>query len=212
MGSEMCIRDRSEGRSVALTSDAGTPAVADPGFVLVREAVAAGVPISAAPGPVAAVTALILSGLPTDRFLFAGFLPVKQGARRTAIADLARANATLILYESPRRCAATLADLAKVFGPDGPAVLCRELTKKFEDIRRGTLSDLIAGVEGRPPKGEVVLIVGRQEAAEPVDLDTALTDALARLSMKDAVAEVAGTLSLPRREVYQAALKLGKPG
>lgn len=204
------LRHLAEGRSVALTSDAGTPAVADPGFVLVREAVAAGLPVSAAPGPVAAVTALILSGLPTDRFLFAGFLPVKPGARRAAIAELAQSRATLILYESPRRCAATLADLAAVFGPAGPAALCRELTKRFEDIRRGSLSDLAAGVADNPPKGEVVLVVGRQDAPQAVDLDSALDEALSRLSLKDAVAEVSANLSLPRREVYQAALNRGK--
>lgn len=204
------LRHLAQGRAVVLTSDAGTPAIADPGFALVREAVAEGLPVSAAPGPVAAITALILSGLPTDRFLFAGFLPVKAGARRAAIADLARSGATLILYESPRRCAATLADLAAVFGDGGPAALCRELTKKFEDIRRATLAELRAGLEDNPPKGEVVLVVGRQEVAQEVDLDAALDEALSRLSLKDAVAEVTANLSLPRREVYQAALSRGK--
>jgi 16S rRNA (cytidine1402-2'-O)-methyltransferase len=198
-------------RSVALTSDAGTPAIADPGFVLVREALAKELRVEGAPGPSAVISALIVSGLPTDRFLFAGFLPTKRKARLAALEELATTRATLILYESPKRCLETIKDIGSVFGTSGQAALCRELTKKFEDVRRGTLADLETGCRDDPPRGEVVLVVDRRiETAEGVDLEQVLGEAMQRLSIKDAVSEVASALSLPRRDVYQTALKLDR--
>lgn len=199
-----------EGRSVALVSDAGTPLVADPGYRLVVEAVAAGHPVFAAPGPSAVLAALSVAGLPTDRFLFAGFAPPREAARRRALAELAAVPATLVFYESPRRLAEALTSMAEVFG-DRPAAVCRELTKRFEETRRGTLAALAAAYAGAPePKGEIVVVVGPPAPAEVTEdrLDAALAAALARLSVKDAAAEVAEALDLPRRRVYARALEL----
>jgi len=201
-----------EGRSVAYCSDAGTPLVADPGYRLVQAAIAGGYPLTAVPGPSAALAALCLSGLPTDRFLFAGFLPPKAAARRRARAELAAVPATLILYESPRRLADCLADMAAVLG-DRPAAVARELTKRFEEVRRGSLEGLAAEqAEAEPPRGEVVVLAGPPVAGEtaPEDLDAALADALARESVKDAAREVADRLGLPRRVVYARALELAR--
>ncbi len=202
-----------EGRSVALVSDAGTPLVADPGYRLVEAALAAGHGVSVVPGPSAALAALSLAGLPTDRFLFAGFLPPKPTARRSALADLAAVPASLVFFESPRRAAETLADMAAVLG-DRPAAMARELTKRFEEVRRGSLSSLAADLAEHEPRGEVVLVVGPPGAAErspeeqAAALDTALAEALARATVKDAAREVADRLGLPRRDVYARALAL----
>ncbi|HET6214615.1 MAG TPA: 16S rRNA (cytidine(1402)-2'-O)-methyltransferase, partial [Micromonosporaceae bacterium] len=149
-----------DGATVAVVTDGGMPSVSDPGFRLVRAAVEAGVPVSVAPGPSAVTTALAISGLPCDRFCFEGFLPRRGGDRRRRLAELAAEPRTLVLFEAPHRIAATLADLAASFGTERPAALCRELTKTFEEVRRGTLADLVAGVESDPPRGEITLVVG----------------------------------------------------
>jgi 16S rRNA (cytidine1402-2'-O)-methyltransferase len=200
-----------EGRSVALVSEAGTPLVADPGFQLVRAAVAAGHPVTAAPGASALLAALAVAGLPTDRFLFAGFPPPKAAARRKAMAELAAVPATLVFYESPKRLAASLADMAGALGAARPAAICRELTKRFEEVRRGALGDLAAEAAAGPePRGEIVVVIGPPEAQAvgAERLDAELRAALARGSIRDAAAEVAALLRLPRREVYARALEL----
>jgi len=202
-----------EGRSVALVSDAGTPLVADPGFRLAAEARAAGHAVTAVPGASALLAALSIAGLPTDRFLFAGFLPPKRAARRRALAELVAVPATLVFYESPRRAAECLADMAEVLGGAREAALCRELTKRFEEARRGGLGELAAACAGEPePRGEVVLLVGPPVAAPPTAaaLDAALAAALEGRTVRDAAAEVAAALGLPRREVYARALALGR--
>jgi 16S rRNA (cytidine1402-2'-O)-methyltransferase len=199
-----------DGRSVAYVSEAGTPLVADPGFALARAALAAGHAVHAVPGPSAVLAALTVSGLPTDRFLFAGFPPVKAGERRAFLAELARVPATLVLYEAPGRAAATLAACRDVLG-DRDAALCRELTKRFEEVRRGRLADLAAQAGTAPPRGEVVLVIDRDRAApEASGMDALLVEALASMTVKDAAAHVAEALSLPRRQVYQAALALAR--
>jgi 16S rRNA (cytidine1402-2'-O)-methyltransferase len=202
-----------EGKSVALVSDAGTPLIADPGFKIAAEAIAAGHAVVAAPGASALLAALSVAGLPTDRFLFGGFLPPKDMARRKALAALAAVPATLVFYESPRRLAATLAAMSDVLGAERPAAVCRELTKRFEETRRGTLGALTAvyGAEDAP-KGEIVVVVGpplETEVAEE-DLDAALAAALDGASVKDAATEVAARLGLPRRQVYARALELAR--
>lgn len=200
------------GQVVAYASDAGTPLISDPGFDLVRLAVAEGLPVHAAPGASAVLAALAVAGLPTDRFFFAGFLPPKRAARQTALAELAAVPGALVFYESPRRVQDCLADMAEVLGADRPAVLCRELTKRHEEVLRGTIGSLVEALDGRELKGEVVLVLGKPEprAVGAEDLDTALTTALARMSVKEAAAEVAERLGLPRRQVYQRALDLGR--
>jgi len=200
------------GKSVVYASEAGTPLVADPGYQLARAAVAAGHRLVSAPGPSAVLAALTVSGLPSDRFLFAGFPPPAKTARAAFLRELAPVPATLVLYESPKRLGALLAEMAAQLGETRAAAVCRELTKRFEEVRRGTLADLAAHYAGAPPKGEIVVLVDRARgrAAGPEDVDAALADALARLSVKDAAAEVAAALGLPRREVYQRALDLGR--
>ncbi|RAP41258.1 16S rRNA (cytidine(1402)-2'-O)-methyltransferase [Rhodovulum viride] len=196
------------GKSVACVSEAGTPMVSDPGFPLARAAIAAGVAVHAAPGPSAMLAALVVAGLPSDRVLFAGFPPAQAGARARMLDDLASVPATLVFYESPRRISRLLEEMVVSLGPDREAAVCRELTKRFEEISRGTLADLAQAFAGREVKGEIVLVVGRAlpRQAEAADLEAALDEALARLSVKDAVAEVSASLDLPRRQVYRAAL------
>ena len=201
-----------QGKAVALVSDAGTPLVSDPGYKLVRDVAAAGLAVTAAPGPSALLTALVLAGLPTDRFLFAGFLPPKSGARRTALGELAAVPATLVFYESGPRLAASLADMAAVLG-DRPAAVARELTKLFEEVRRDPLSALAAHyAEAGPPKGEIVVVVGAPaaQAASADTLDAALRRALTDNSTRDAAALVAGETGLPRKQVYARALELAR--
>jgi 16S rRNA (cytidine1402-2'-O)-methyltransferase len=195
---------------VALVSDAGTPLISDPGFKLVREARAAGVNIVTIPGPCAAIAALTLAGLPTDRFLFAGFLPAKAGARATAIAELATVRATLVLYESGPRLAASLAALAAGLG-DRAAAISREISKRFEESVTGSLSELAARYAEAPPRGEIVITIAPPAppaAADAQTVDTALLAALAAGSVKTAVATVAAALGLPRAIVYARALQL----
>jgi 16S rRNA (cytidine1402-2'-O)-methyltransferase len=201
----------SQGQALALISDAGTPLISDPGYKLVAEAVAAGISVTSLPGASAALTALTLSGLPTDRFFFEGFLPPKSAARRERANALARVPATLIFYEAPGRLADSLADLAAELGPR-PAAVARELTKVFEEIRRGDLAGLAAEyAAGAPPKGEIVIVVG-PPSPEPVlapdALDREIRAALESLSVKDAAAAVAARTGLPRREVYGRTLQL----
>lgn len=206
------VRAMSEGKSVAYASEAGTPMVSDPGFPLARACIAAGVPVIAAPGPSAALCALTVSGLPSDRFLFAGFAPAAAGARRTFLDGLRDVGATLILYESPKRINQLLKDLSQSFGEMREAAICRELTKRFEEITRGTLAEVSASYAGRDVKGEIVVLVDRaaDRQAEQGDWEAALDRALEQMSVKDAAAMVAEAFSLPRRDVYQVALKRGK--
>ena len=206
------LRALAEGKSVAYASEAGTPLVADPGYQLGRAAIAAGHPVFAAPGPSAVLAALTVSGLPSDRFLFAGFPPNTASARRKWLREVAQVPATLIFYESPKRVSEMLADCVTEFGEERLAVVCRELTKRFEEVRRGPLRDLAAEFSGQSVKGEIVVLVDRARGRQfgPEDVDAALRDRLGRMSVKDAAAEVAEALGLPRREVYQAALALEK--
>jgi 16S rRNA (cytidine1402-2'-O)-methyltransferase len=206
------LRRLAEGAAVALVSDAGTPLISDPGFKLVRAAQDAGYMVTALPGPSSVLTALTVSGLPTDQFLFAGFLPPKQSARRTRIAELARAPSTLVLFETGPRLAEALADLAAMMGPRETAI-CRELTKLHEEVRHGNLETLAQTCGEEETRGEFVLVIAPPpEAAMPSaeDTETLLRQALSRVSLKDAVAEVAVATGLPRRELYQRALALAK--
>jgi 16S rRNA (cytidine1402-2'-O)-methyltransferase len=201
-----------EGKSVVYASEAGTPMVADPGFVLAREAIAAGYPVTSAPGPSAVIAALTIAGLPTDRFLFAGFAPSTQGARRRFLAELADIPATLVIYESPKRVHKTLAEMVVTLGAERQVALCRELTKKFEEVLRGSVSEICTQLETRQLKGEIVLVVDRNRAvASAESLNEELEKALKNQSVKDAASSVSERLNLPRRQVYQAALKIGKP-
>src|SRR5690606_6316450 len=201
------------GEAVALVSDAGTPLVSDPGYKLVRAALDAGHTVTAVPGPSAALAALSVSGLPSDRFFFEGFLPPKASARQKRVAALATVPATLILFESGSRLAATLSDLAAGLGPR-PAAVCRELTKLHEEVRRGDLIELAAHyAAGGETRGEMVIVVAPPDDAAPGTegaVDDLLRQALRRVSLKDAVGEVVRATGRPRREVYQRALALGK--
>jgi 16S rRNA (cytidine1402-2'-O)-methyltransferase len=207
------LRRLADGAAVALVSDAGTPLISDPGFKLVRAAQDAGHLVTALPGPSAVLTALTVAGLPTDQFFFAGFLPPKQAARRSRIAELAQIPGTLVLFESGPRLASSLADLAAGLGPSREAALCRELTKLHEEIRRGELGRLAATCAGGELRGEIVVVIAPLPA--PMQMDAAqseglLRDALTRLSLKDAVTEVAQQTGRRRRDVYQTALALQK--
>jgi 16S rRNA (cytidine1402-2'-O)-methyltransferase len=200
-----------EGAALALISDAGTPLVSDPGFKLVTEALAAGIAVTSAPGPSAVLAALVVAGLPTDRFFFEGFLPPKSAARRARINELAFVPATLVFFESPRRLVEMLTDLAAELG-DRPAAVARELTKLYETVRRGALAELAAHFGAQaPPKGEIVVLVGPPNAAGPIaedELDRLLHRALESLSVKDAAAAVSAQTGAPRRQVYARALAL----
>jgi 16S rRNA (cytidine1402-2'-O)-methyltransferase len=198
-----------EGKRVALISDAGTPLVSDPGYRLVREAIAQGSAVIPIPGASSVMAALTVSGLPTDRFLFAGFPPPKSAARRTFLAELAPIRASLIFFEGGSRLAASLADMAAVFGPR-EAMVGRELTKLYETCIRGPLDVLAADPALATPKGEMVIVVAphADEAATPQDADAALTEALTRVGPAEAASEVAAALGLNRRELYRRALDL----
>jgi len=199
-----------EGGRVALCSDAGTPLVSDPGYRLVTQALGAGAAVWPIPGASAALAALSVAGLPTDRFLFAGFPPPKSGARRTFLEGLKGVRATLILFEGASRLGASLADMAAVLGPR-PAAVARELTKLHETLARGDLASLAADPALAAPKGEVVIVIGpppEEAASSPADVDAALAEAVGRLSPADAAREVAAATGLPRRELYRRALAL----
>ncbi|MEX0591133.1 MAG: 16S rRNA (cytidine(1402)-2'-O)-methyltransferase [Xanthobacteraceae bacterium] len=201
-----------ENASVALVSDAGTPLISDPGYKLVEAAIAASHKIFPVPGASAALAALVAAGLPTDRFWFEGFLPAKAGQRKSRIAELASIPATLVLYESGPRLAASLSDLAAGLGVR-PAAVCRELTKVFEEVRRGSLATLATHyAEGGAPRGEIVIVIGPPDAEAPTltsaALDGKLKTALAKLSVKDAVDAIVAETGIKRRAVYQRALEL----
>ncbi len=200
------------GEAVALVSDAGTPLVSDPGYRLVRRCVEAGLPVIPIPGPSALLAALSVSGLPTDRFLFAGFPPPRQAARRRFLEALSRIETTLVLFEAPQRLAASLADMAEIFGPREAAV-CRELTKLFEEVRRSPLPDLARRyAEEGAPKGEVCLVIAPPppaDGASDAELDALIEEALeAEGSVRSAADRVAAASGRPRREVYARALAL----
>jgi len=200
-----------QGAALALVSDAGTPLVSDPGYKLVREALGLGIAVTSVPGASAALTALQLSGLPPDRFLFVGFLPVKSAARRRALDEIKDIAATLVFYESGPRLAASLADLADVLG-DRPAAVARELTKLHEEVRRGDLVALAVHFrDAGPPKGELAVVVAPPFAGIPPaasDLDRALEEAFTRMTLRQAVDEVAAATGLKRKAVYARALQL----
>ncbi|MDR6971171.1 16S rRNA (cytidine(1402)-2'-O)-methyltransferase [Leifsonia shinshuensis] len=200
-------------QDVVLLSDAGMPTVSDPGFHLVEAAAAAGVGVTALPGPSAVLTALAVAGLPTDRFTFEGFLPRKHGERLSALRALAAEPRTMVFFESPNRLASSLADLAAVFGDDRRVAVCRELTKLYEEVRRGTAAELAAwAAEG--VRGEIVIVVGGAPA-RAADPETAVAQVLALVAagtrLKDAAAEVADATGLGKRDLYQAALAARSP-
>ena len=213
---ERVIERLRRGEALALVSDAGTPLVSDPGYRLAEAAIGAGVAVTPIPGASAILAALVASGLPSDRFFFEGFLPPRAAARRTRLNELAGIPGTLLLFEAPHRLPEMLADAAAILG-DRPAAMARELTKRFETLRRGRLGELAAAfaAEG-PPRGEVVVLVGEGAGPAPetvaAGLDERLAAELGRHSLKEAVALVAAETGRPRREVYARALALAKGG
>lgn len=204
------------GQTIALVSDAGTPIVSDPGYRLVRAAIAENLPITAVPGPNAAVTALILSGLPPLPFMFLGFPPSRQAARRAMFSGLRAAeraglSSTLVWHEAPHRLLETLGDLADIFG-DRSAAVARELTKRFETVERGKVSELIELFVQEPPRGEITLLIGPPEVDDPEELDQRLRLALVTQSVKDAAALISTATGLPRKLVYRRALQIHEEG
>ncbi|MCF2906558.1 16S rRNA (cytidine(1402)-2'-O)-methyltransferase [Octadecabacter sp. CECT 8868] len=213
--SDQKVRDRimgavKDGKSVAYVSEAGTPLVADPGYKLTAAFREAELPLTAAPGASAVLTALTVSGLPSDAFYFVGFLPSTTTARCTALEGLRDVQATLVLYESPRRVSGLLGDLVQTLGGDRQVVICRELTKKFEEVLRGSAEELIGELEGRNLKGEVVVLIERGGATQlsEDDVAEALKTALKTMRIKDAATAVAGATGMARRDVYQLALSM----
>src|SRR5713226_1430451 len=202
-----------QGASIALVSDAGTPLISDPGFKLVREACAAGHAVIAVPGPSSVLTALSVAALPTDRFFFEGFLPAKEGARRARLKELARIDATLVMFESGNRVQDTLRDLADIMGARDAAI-CREMTKMHEDVRRAPVSELARSADSLETRGEFVLVIGPPAAGAQTmakdELDDLLRSSLRRDSVKDAVAHAVELSGRPRREIYARALELAK--
>lgn len=201
-----------EGKSVAYGSEAGTPMIADPGYHLAKQVAETGYLVTSAPGPVAFITALTLSGLPSDRVLFEGFLPNTKSQRCSKFAELSEIPATLVFYESPKRIAATLNDAIATLGGARNAAIARELTKKFEEVRRGTLNDLRDSVAAQPPKGEIVLLIDRARSS-PVnqdDIDDQIRNALDKMSVKDAADMVSAATGQPKRKIYQRALAIDK--
>jgi len=206
---ELAVERLKDGAVVALVSDAGTPMVSDPGFVVARAAIAEGLPVHPVPGASSLLAALCIAGLPADRVLFAGFLPPKPGARRAALEELRPGRQSLVFFESGPRLADSLADMAAVLGPR-PAAVARELTKLYEECVRGTLPELAADPRCQAPKGEIVIVVGpgAAEIASAADADSALSEALTRLPPGEAAAEVSKALNLPRKPLYRRALEL----
>ncbi len=209
------IRRLEDGENVALVSDAGTPMISDPGYKLVRDCIDRGIPVTTLPGASSVLAALVLSGLPTDKFFFAGFPPQKKGARRSFLEEAAAVPATLIFMESPRRLAASMADMAEILG-DRDVSVSREITKLYEETRRGRLKELAAAYAGEePPKGEAVIVIGPPEKGPGLsddEIDSYLTEALAEKSLRDAVREVSEISGLPRKKIYDRALALGGEG
>ena len=206
---EIAVERLKAGEVVALVSDAGTPLVSDPGYVVARAAIAEGLPVHPVPGASSLLAALCLAGLPADRVLFAGFLPPKSGARKTMLEELRTGRQTLVFFESGPRLKDSLTDMAEVLG-DRPAAVTRELTKLYEEAVRGSLSELAADPRCDAPKGEIVVVVGPGEAevASAADADAALAEALTRLPPGEAAAEVSKALNLPRKPLYKRALEL----
>ena len=206
---EIALERLKAGEVVALVSDAGTPLVSDPGYVVARAAAAEGLPIHPVPGPSSLLAAWCIAGLPADRVLFAGFLPPKSAARRTALEELRPGRQTLVFFESGPRLRDSLTDMAQVLGPR-PAAVARELTKLYEECVRGDLAELAADPRLEAPKGEIVVVVGPGEAetASAADADAALSEALTRLPPGEAAAEVSKALNLPRKPLYKRALEL----
>lgn len=201
-----------DGKSIAYGSEAGTPMIADPGYHLAKQVADSGHMVTSAPGPVAFITALTLSGLPSDRILFEGFLPNTKSQRCSKFAELSDIPATLVFYESPKRIAATLRDAIATLGGDRQGAVARELTKKFEEVRRATLSELLASVEATPPKGEIVLVIDRSRSSSvnQDDIDQQIRNALDKMSVKDAADMVSAATDQPRRKIYQRALAIDK--
>jgi 16S rRNA (cytidine1402-2'-O)-methyltransferase len=199
-----------EGKSVAYASEAGTPLVADPGYQLARSAIEEGLPVLAAPGPSAVLCALTVSGIPSDRFTFMGFLPSKSAARKTVLREVKAVPSSLIFYESPHRVSESLRDMAECLGADRRAAVCRELTKKFEEISRGALGELADVFAQRDIKGEVVIVIDRGDVAvaSPQDIENALKLAMQTRSTKEAAVLVSEEYGLSKRDAYQMALKL----
>ncbi len=206
---EIALEHLREGQVLALVSDAGTPLVSDPGYVVARAAIAEGLPVHPVPGPSSLLAALCLAGLPADRFTFVGFLPPRSGARRTQLEELRTSRQTLVFFESGPRLKDSLADMVQVLGPR-PAAVTRELTKLYEEAVRGTLAELAADPRCDAPKGEIVIVVGPGEAevASAEDADTALREALTRLPPGEAASEVSKALNLSRKPLYKRALEL----
>jgi 16S rRNA (cytidine1402-2'-O)-methyltransferase len=203
------VRDLEAGKRIAIISDAGTPLLSDPGFKLVRTAAAAGIPVFSIPGPSAVLTALTTSGLPTDAFFFAGFLPAKRAARRARLAELSQIPGSLVLFQTPHRLPEALAEMAEVLG-DREAAIARELTKLHEHVARGSLHVLAEATREQTSKGEFVLVVGPGQAGEVSDekINARLADALEGMSLKDAAKFVADELGLPKARVYGLAIKV----
>lgn len=206
---EIAVERLKAGEVVALVSDAGTPLVSDPGYVVARAAINAGLPVHPIPGASSLLAALCLAGQPADRVLFAGFLPPKSGARKTMLEELRTGRQTLVFFESGPRLKDSLTDMAEVLG-DRPAAVTRELTKLYEEAVRGTLAELAADLRCDGPKGEIVVVIGPGEAevASAADADAALTEAMTRLPPGEAAAEVSKALNLPRKPLYKRALEM----
>lgn len=198
-----------QGKAIALISDAGTPLVSDPGYKLVRDAIAAGIHVSAIPGPSSVMCAVAMAGLPTDQFHFAGFLPSREGQRRTRLTELSAIPATLVLFEAPNRLAESLADIAAVLGTRSVAV-ARELTKRFEEVRRGPAAELAAWAAAEPARGEIVILIGPAppRAASDSEIEAALQAHASDIGLKEASKAVAAQLGVPRSRVYDIGLKL----
>ncbi|MEJ6403935.1 16S rRNA (cytidine(1402)-2'-O)-methyltransferase [Yoonia sp. 2307UL14-13] len=207
MGLVTAVKD---GKSVAYVSEAGTPLVADPGYELGRAMIENDLPVTTAPGASAVLAALTVSGLPSDRFAFVGFLPAAKQARRTELAELKALPFTLVFYESPKRIGEMLSDLREVFGDERQAVVCRELTKRFEEVTRGNLTEVAGAFQERKVKGELVVLVGKPVAVatSDADVEATLREAMKTMRVKDAATVVAGAMGLPRRDVYQTALRM----
>lgn len=210
------LRRLARGEAIALVSDAGTPLLSDPGYKLVREAIDAGIPVTGVPGANAAVLALVLSGLPSDRYLFAGFPPPKSAARRAVLEELRPLKASLVFHESPRRLASMLEDATAVLGQRGAAV-ARELTKRHEEVRRGSLAELSAHyADAGPPRGEVTVVIGPPDASaqtlSEAEIDARLDALLGEMSVRDASAALTAETGLPRRVLYERALARKREG
>ena len=211
---ERLLADLAAGKSVAYVSEAGTPMIADPGYQLVKAAQEAGHYVTAAPGPSAVINALVVSGMPTDQFHFLGFLPSTGAARRRVLGQALAIPATLVIFESAKRMGALLADLCTLGAADRDMALCREMTKKFEEVLKGPAHSLQSSVAQRPLKGELVVLIDRQrcENISESEIKVALVNAMLTMRVKDAVRSVAEVYGKPKRDIYQMALQIKKDG